>query len=218
MTSALSPETRFLVAAERGGGVEAVVGVGPDDARTEALRHREDARALFSPHPRGEAVGSVVRLLDRLVRRPEREDRKDRPEDLLLRDAVRLRDAREDRRHEPIPSLGELARRLVDLSALVDPRLHERTDLVELLLRVDRTDIGVLIQRIADPERPHPALQLRHHGLIDRLLDEQSRSRAADVALIEVDAVDDPIDSLVYRGGVEDAVRRLASKLERASL
>src|ERR1051326_5098487 len=40
-------------------------------------------------------------------------------------------------------------------------------------------------------------------------------ARTADMALVEVDAVDDPLDRLVERAVVEDDVRRLAAELER---
>ena len=52
----------------------------------------------------------------------------------------------------------------------------------------------------------------------DRLLHEEPRAGAADVALVEVDAVDDPLDRLVERAVVEDDVRRLAAELERQLL
>ena len=47
-----------------------------------------------------------------------------------------------------------------------------------------------------------------------RLLDEQARPGAADLALVEEDAVDDPFDRLGQRGVVEDDVGRLASELQ----
>ena len=47
----------------------------------------------------------------------------------------------------------------------------------------------------------------------DRL--PSSASRAADVALVEEDAVHDALDRLVDRGVVEDDVRRLAAELQR---
>src|ERR1051326_8786328 len=43
-------------------------------------------------------------------------------------------------------------------------------------------------------------------------------ARTADVALVEVDAVDDPLDRLVERAVVEDDVRRLPAELERQLL
>ena len=50
--------------------------------------------------------------------------------------------------------------------------------------------------------------------LCDAFLDEQPRAGAADVALVEEDAVDDAFDGLVERGVVEDDVGRLAAEFE----
>src|SRR5688572_28502155 len=103
--AALSAVARLLVAAERRRRVEAVVRVRPDDSRALLLRHPEDARALLRPDAGAEAVRSVVRLLDCLLRRAEGEHGQHRPEDLLLRDPVALRDVREDGRDEPVALL-----------------------------------------------------------------------------------------------------------------
>ena len=119
---------------------------------------------------------------------------------------------------EPVALLGQPARRLVDLGALLLPARDELLDLLELLLRVDRADVGVLVERIADAQRRQPPLQLLDQRLVDRLLDEQARAGAADVALVEVDPVDDPLDGLVERRVVEDDVRGLAAELERQLL
>ena len=59
---------------------------------------------------------------------------------------------------------------------------------------------------------------MRDERLVDRLLDEEPRAGAADVSLVEVDAVDDPLDRLVERRVVEDDVRGLAAELEREPL
>src|SRR5215472_3104239 len=117
MPPALPAEAGLLVAAERRARVEAVVRVRPHDARAEALRHPEDARALLGPDPGAQPVRRVVRLLHGLVRGSESEDREDGAKDLFLRDPVALRDVREDGRREPVALLGEDAGRLVDLSA-----------------------------------------------------------------------------------------------------
>src|SRR5438874_2283364 len=215
---ALAAEARLLVAAERRRRVEPVVRVRPDYAGAQAFGHPENARALLGPHACAETVRRVVRLLDRFIRRAERQDREHRPEDLLLRDPVALRDVREDRRHEPVALLGQTTRRLVDLRTLVLAHSDELLDLVELLLRVDRADVGVLVERIADSQRREPALQLLDDGLVDRLLHEETRARAAHVPLVEVDAVDDSLDGLIERRVVEDDVRGLASELERQLL
>ena len=52
------------------------------------------------------------------------------------------------------------------------------------------------------------------HLVGDGLLHQQPRARAADVALVEEDAVDDALDGLVERGVVEDDVGGLAAELE----
>src|SRR5436190_11985337 len=116
---ALAAEAGLLVAAERRARVEAVVRVRPHDTGAEPLRHPEDARALLRPHAGAQPVRGVVRLLDCLLRRAEGEHREDRAEDLLLRDAVALRDVREHGRDEPVALLRQAARRLVDLRSLL---------------------------------------------------------------------------------------------------
>src|SRR5204863_3569 len=100
--AALAAEARLLVPAEGARWVEAVVRVRPDDACAQPLGHPEDARALLRPDAGGQPVRRVVRLLDRLVGRAEREHREHGAEDLLLRDPVTLRHVREHRRREPV--------------------------------------------------------------------------------------------------------------------
>src|SRR5262249_42374974 len=132
MKATLASETALLVAAEGGSRVEAVEGVGPDHAGAHPLGHPEDPRALLRPDARAQSVRGVVGLLDRLLRRPEREDREHRSEDLLASDAMRLRHAGEECRGEPEPSLGQDALGLVDRRALLDAGRDELADLVEL--------------------------------------------------------------------------------------
>src|SRR4026208_354082 len=86
VAAALAAVARLLVAAERRRRVEAVERVGPHHAGAQLVGHPEDARALVGPHPGGEPVGSVVGLLDGLLRRTEREHRQDGTEDLLAGD------------------------------------------------------------------------------------------------------------------------------------
>jgi uncharacterized protein YidB (DUF937 family) len=56
-------------------------------------------------------------------------------------------------------------------------------------------------------------------GLVeDGLLHEEARAGAADVALVEVDALDDAFDGLVDAGVLEDDVGGLAAEFEREAL
>src|SRR5262249_60504907 len=132
--------------------------------------------------PGPEALRRVLRLLGRLFRRPEGEHRKDRPEDLLLRDSVALGDVREEGRDEPVAALGKPALRLVDLRTLRLPARDELADLLELRARVDGTHVRVLVERVADAQRREPALELLEQRLADGLLHEEPRAGAADGA------------------------------------
>ncbi len=171
--------------------------------------------ALVGPDPGGEAVGRVVGLLDRLGLRAERQHRDDGAEDLLGGDAVRGGDAGEQGGGEPVAALGQRGRDGAPHRALLLAGRDERLDARELLGRVDRADVGVLVERVADAQPGHAVPQPRDHLVGHALLDEQARSGAAHVSLVEEDAVDDPLDGLVERRVLEDDVRRLAAELER---
>jgi hypothetical protein len=92
--------------------------------------------------------------------------------------------------------------------------LGQPPDPVELGGGVDRADVGVLVQRVADPQQRHPPLQGGQHLASDRFLDQQPGAGAADVALVEEDAVDDALDRLVHGRVVEDDVGRLAAQFQ----
>ena len=89
---------------------------------------------------------------------------------------------------------------------------------MQLLRGVDRADVGVLVQRVAEPQRRQSALQPIEELLGDGLLREQPGAGAAHVPLVEEDAVDDALDRLVERRVLEDDVGRLAAELERRAL
>ena len=109
LQSTLATEAAFLVAAEGTRRVEFVIGVRPDDAGAQFVHHLENFTAFVRPHARAQAVGNVVRALERLAcRGPGNEAQtgfsfllsafeihaQHRPENLLRRHAMRVRDAR----------------------------------------------------------------------------------------------------------------------------
>ena len=112
------------------------------------------------------------------------------------------------------PRVGQLAGRRPAHRALGLARVAQLADPRELGRGVDRADVGVLVERIAQPQRRHALLQRRDHLLCDRLLHEEARAGAADVALVEEDPVDDALDGLVERRVVEHDVGGLAAELE----
>jgi hypothetical protein len=95
---------------------------------------------------------------------------------------------------------------------------HQFRDPGKLLGGVDRPDVGVLVQRVTQAQRAQPTLEAFDHLVVDRFLDQQAGSSAADVALVEVDAVDDALDGLVDRGVVEDDVGGLATQFQGQAL
>src|SRR5438552_1431676 len=89
--AALATVPGLLVPAEGRSRVEPVERVGPHHTGAQLVGDRQDSRTLLGPHPGGQPVRCVVRLLHRLGGGAECQYRKHRSEDLLAGDAVRLR-------------------------------------------------------------------------------------------------------------------------------
>jgi hypothetical protein len=89
----------------------------------------------------------------------------------------------EEGRGEPEAALVRQGARSAEaLRALALAARDELPDLVELRLRVDGADVGVLVERVADAQAGSSGrLSLRHEVVGDALLHEQARARAADV-------------------------------------
>jgi hypothetical protein len=100
------------------------------------------------------------------------------------------------------------------VGALLLADVGQGADALELLGAVDRADVGVLVERVAEAQRGEPALEPLVDVGGDRLGHEQAAAGAAHVALVEEDAVHDALDRLVERGVVEHDVGRLAPELE----
>ncbi len=113
------------------------------------------------------------------------------------------------------PLIRNIARCLPELRAFLLADLQIFVDLLQLHFRIDRADVGVFIQRIADDQRLHAILQFADHRLINAFLHQQPRTGAADVALVEKDSVDDSFDGLIDRGVLENNVGRLAAEFQR---
>ena len=168
--------------------------------------------------PAESPYGRVVGLLDGFGRSPERQHRQHRSEDLFPGDAMGLADVGEHGRSKPEPAIGQVAGRRPARCALLLAGVSQLPDARELGGRVDRADVGVLVQRVAEAQRGQPAVQRGDHLVDHGFLDQQARSRAAYVALVEEDPVDDALDSLVERSVIEHDVRRLAAELEGEAL
>ena len=111
LPAALAPEPRLADAAERAGRVEAVEGVGPDDAGPQALGDPEDPRALLGPDAGRQAVAGGVGLGDAPRPRCGRSARPaPGPKTSSRAIALGAADAADDRRREEEAALGQRAR------------------------------------------------------------------------------------------------------------
>jgi hypothetical protein len=86
---------------------------------------------------------------------------------------VRLRHVREQRGPEEVAAIGQVAGGLVDLGALGTSGGDQLRDLLELLTAVDRPDVRVLVERIADADGREPVLEPVDQLIRDRFLDQQ---------------------------------------------
>ena len=78
---------------------------------------------------------------------------------------------------------------------------------VQLHGRDDRTHVDALVQRLADPQCLHAALQPLVEKIGNAFLDQQPRTRAADLPLIEPDRIDDAFHGAVNIGVVKNDER-----------
>jgi hypothetical protein len=138
----------------------------------------------------------------------------DRSEDLDLRDGGGRRHLGEKARGIE-PSFGGAGPgRLPELGPFLDTLLDELLDPLELHGRHDRSDVHRLVEWIAHAQPLHALAQLGQQAVVDALLDEQTRTGAAHLALVEPDRVDRALDDAVEVGIFEDDERALAAQLQ----
>src|SRR6185503_5798521 len=160
----------------------------------------------------------VVRELYRLGLVLERDDRDDRPEDLLLGHAHRVVHLREHRRRIEGAVAVERVAAGYYLDAFLAAGLDEAVHLVAVRLRDERAHLRLLVERVAGL---HPARRLREavdDRVVERLLDEDPRARVAALAGRVVDRIDGARDRGVEVGVGEEDVRALTAELERDAL
>ena len=84
--------------------------------------------------------------------------------------------------------------------------------------RDDGADVDGLVERRADAQRAHAVANFRDERLGDALLHQQARAGAANLSLVEPDAIDQAFDGAVEVGIFENDERRLAAQFERKPL
>src|SRR3954468_3579866 len=173
------------------------------------------------PNVGGKAIMAVVRHPDRICFVPPGNGDQNRPEDLLAREPPRVRSVRKNRWHGKVP----LAERAVtrgqpshDEARLgpVQALLNVAANLRELALIDDGSDVGRFVEWIPDLQDRRAGDQLVQERVEDALVEEQSRSGRAGLALAgEPHGGDDALNHPVLAGVGVDNRRALATEFER---
>src|ERR1700734_3650157 len=93
--------------------------------------------------------------------------------------------------------------------------IHETTNAFELHRSDEGANIDSFVQRRTDAERAHAAPNFFHKRLRDAFLHQQTRTRTANLSLIEPDSIDQSFHRTVEISVLKDNKRRFAAKFER---
>ncbi len=197
-------------------------GVDVDDAGVDVTHRAEGIVDVAGVDRRRQAILDAVGDVDRLVQRFDGNDRRDRAEDLLLRDTHIRPHIAEDRRLVEVTvrvaALFEPVAAEQDRGALLLADLDVLQHGLVLLLVDRRPHRHLLVQPAADGHRARalgqPPPKLLGHGAVG---DQPARSRAA-LACRAERAPDRSLDHQIKVGVVHHDDRVLAAHLERHSL
>ena len=155
LSGTFSTDARLLHAAERGGRVGHGATVQADHARLDPLAHGETSREVLGEDVARQAHLGVVRHLDHRIGVGERDDGRDRAEDLGVRDRrIWLHTAEHSRLVEVAGSIYPLPAELHRCSC-AHSGLHQVVDVVDRLLVDERTAGDALVTAAADLHLPH---------------------------------------------------------------
>ena len=215
----LAADAGLLVAAERRALRDLVVGVDPDAARLDGVGDTESTVDILCPDRAAEAVIAVIGHLDHFFFCLEFDDDSDGAEDLFAGNAHIVRSIGDEcRLHE-----DAVLERTVScpFTAAGDGRtfffgeFDIGEDLIELRFIDRRAELRVFLPRQADLDFIEAVDEFGYEFVIDILLNENARTSAADLSLIEEDAELGTIISLFEVAVREEDVRGFAAELER---
>ena len=149
---------------------------------------------VFAPHGCCQPVTRVVGKLGRFLRVAERHCREHRAEDFLLHQYIGRRHIGDKHRQVIEAIRRNMGLRHPATCPFGRPRCKQARDALKLRAIDQRADVGILVERIAEPEIAHARTHLGEEGFRDAFLNEKARSGAADLALIEPDAVHEPFN------------------------
>src|SRR5579859_7693338 len=99
--------------------------------------------------------------------------------------------------------------------AFGDALIDEALDAIELDASDDGADVDGFIERRADAQSVHAIANFGDERLGDAFLHQEARTGAADLALVEPDAIDEAFDGGVEVGVLENDEWRFAAEFER---
>ena len=215
LAPALAAEPGLAVAAEPGGGVEAVGAVHPHRAGLDPRCHLQREAQLLGPDAGGQPVARVVGQRDGLGGGAEAQAHQDGPEDLLGHDGTRRRrpDAQGGGHEETVVRDRPVG--LPDRRAVGSARLQVSPYAVQLRPVHQRAHVDRLVQGVSHPQALHPAAEAVVHLLLHALLHQQPRAGATDLSLVEPDPVHHAFDGGVKVRALEDHEGGLAAQLQR---
>lgn len=194
--------------------VQHVVLVDPDGAGAEGVGDLDGRVDVLGVHGRGETVGGVVGNLDDLVLGRELGNRADGAEDFLLHDLHVLGDVGENGGLDEV-SLVTVALATNDhLGALLLTLVDVAHDAVVLDLGNLRSLEGRRVEWVTNLVLLGAGLEGLDELVVDALLDVDTGTSAAALAVVEEDAEVDPGDGVLDISIVEDNVGGLATELE----
>ena len=121
-------------------------------------------------------------------------------------------------KNAPLPVDGRGVAAGDELRAFPASALDVARDVLALLLRDERAEARLRVERVARRHLLRALDDLLHERVVDRLLDEQAGARRAELALAVEDGVDRALRGGVEVGVGEDDVGRLAAELHRDAL
>ena len=213
--AALAAVAAFAIAAETATGVEKVCAVDPDYACFDLRSDVEGDVDALAPDAGGQAVSGVVGELNGFGGSAERHGGQDGAEDFLLGDDAGGMDVAEKSGWEIEAARGHGNVGLPAGGAFGDALIDKALDAVELDASDDGADVDGFVEGLADAECVHAIANFGDERLGDAFLHQEAGSGAADLALVEPDAVDEAFDGGVEVGVFENDEGRFAAELER---
>ena len=165
MEAAFASYAALFVTTEGTGGIKFIIGVCPEYTGLDFSGDLENFRAFVGPYATAESVGRIVGFLHHFFEGAEGLYRQHRTKNLFLYNTTRLRYAGEERGTEPVTFRRNGAITLPAITAFFDTGLYQTLDFIQLRFRIDRADVGVLVERITNDESADAVLEFMQHFL-----------------------------------------------------